>query len=66
MHRERVVKLVLEWATICFAMLLGLCAIVGLRLHDEPLRSYAFIGSVVGAAGLAIVQLLTWWRSRPR
>jgi hypothetical protein len=57
---------VLEWASIFFAMGLGLCAIIGLRLHAEPLRTYAFIGSVIGAAGLGIVQLVTWWRSRPR
>jgi hypothetical protein len=57
---------VLEWATIFFAMVLGLCAIVVLRLHDEPLRTYAFIGSVIGAGGLGTVQLVTWWRSRPR
>jgi hypothetical protein len=57
---------VLEWATIFFAMVLGLCAIVVLRLHDELLRTYAFIGSVIGAAGVGIVQPVTWWRSRPR
>jgi hypothetical protein len=57
---------VLEWTTILFAMVAGLCAIVGMRSHDEPLRSYAFIGFVIGFAGLAIVQLVTWMRSRSR
>jgi hypothetical protein len=57
---------VLEWATILFAMVAGLCAILGMRSHDEPLRSYAFVGFVIGFVGLAVVQLVTWMRSRSR
>lgn len=56
----------LERAAIFFAMVTGLCAILGMRSHDEPLRSYAFIGFVIGFAGLAVVQLVTWLRSRSR
>jgi hypothetical protein len=49
-----------ERATMFFSLILGLSAIVGLRIHSEPLRTWAFVATVISAGGLIGIQLISW------